>query len=446
MIPSNRGEGASPESFETTEPLEPSQSSERADRSGLLEIESEIELTQAANAFLQSIVDTVREPMLVLDQELRVVAASRSFCRHFQVRPQDTEGRRVYELGNGQWNIPDLRRLLEDILPSNTHFDEFEVRHEFPHIGSRTMLLNARKLYRPGNQVRMLLLAFEDVTERRAAETERDAAHRALQAAFERERHIAQALQKPLNLAVPEDAFPGLAVATGYEPASSEADVGGDFFDLFALPRGLGALAIADASGKGLQAAVRALQVKDVLRAFCREYPHAVNQVMARLNDFVCDTNTLDITGSTRAHEGFVCIALAILNPETGEGSIVSAGTEPPAILRADGTVETIEEHGLPLGLEREMLYQAAPLRLQRGDTLLMVTDGITEARQTATRALLGYEGMLALAQAPARNAPNSEGAGGSLRQIGESIFAGAKTFTGGRLHDDACLLLARRA
>ena len=119
------------------------------------------------------IVDTVREPMLVLSADLRVRRANRSFYRTFRVRPEDTEGRLVYDLGNHQWDIPALRRLLEEVLPQNTSFDDFEVAHDFESIGRKVMLLNARRVYREGNRTESILLAIEDITERRRVEDER---------------------------------------------------------------------------------------------------------------------------------------------------------------------------------------------------------------------------------------------------------------------------------
>lgn len=121
---------------------------------------------QEAREFAESIIATVREPLLVLDENLEVVSANRSFFRVFQTTPEETVGCKVYELGNGQWNIPKLRTLLEDILPSNSHFDDFEVTHEFERIGTRTMLLNAQRLYREQHHTQLILLAIEDVTER----------------------------------------------------------------------------------------------------------------------------------------------------------------------------------------------------------------------------------------------------------------------------------------
>ncbi len=122
----------------------------------------------------EAIVDTVREPLVVLDDALRVVVASRSFYRAFTVTPQDTEGRLLYELGNGQWNIPALRDLLAAVIPQHTTIEEFEVEHDFPIIGRRTMLLNARKVFYEGNNSTSLLVAIEDVTERRMLEREKD--------------------------------------------------------------------------------------------------------------------------------------------------------------------------------------------------------------------------------------------------------------------------------
>ena len=98
-------------------------------------------------ALAQGIVDTVREPVLVLDKELRVIAASRSFYSAFRVRPEDTKGRLLYALGDGQWDIQKLRVLLEKIIPEQGVMEGYEVEHEFPGIGHRTMCLNARQVF-----------------------------------------------------------------------------------------------------------------------------------------------------------------------------------------------------------------------------------------------------------------------------------------------------------
>jgi signal transduction histidine kinase len=122
-----------------------------------------------AQNFAQNIVDTVREPLLILDSELRVRSANRAFYRTFRVSADVTEGELIYHLGNGQWDIPALRTLLEEIIPQESAFNGFELGHDFPLIGFKVMLLNAQKL-RAGEHTDFLVLAMEDVTERRRAE------------------------------------------------------------------------------------------------------------------------------------------------------------------------------------------------------------------------------------------------------------------------------------
>ena len=126
---------------------------------------------KASEAYAQNIVDTVREPLLMLDTSLRVRSANRAFYKTFQVSSEETEDHLIYELGNGQWDIPVLRTLLEDIIPTSSVFNDFELEHTFPNIGRRVMLLNARKL-EAGPHGELLVLAMEDVTERRRAEAD----------------------------------------------------------------------------------------------------------------------------------------------------------------------------------------------------------------------------------------------------------------------------------
>ncbi len=126
---------------------------------------------RAIETYAQDIVDTVREPLLILDTTLRVQSGNRAFYHTFQVSAEETENRLIYELGNGQWDIPALRTLLEDIVPTSSVFNDFELEHDFPVLGRRVMLLNARKL-QAGHHGALLVLAMEDVTERRRAEEE----------------------------------------------------------------------------------------------------------------------------------------------------------------------------------------------------------------------------------------------------------------------------------
>lgn len=127
------------------------------------------ELWNKSWTYIKTVVDVIREPILILDADLRIMAANESFYRFFQVESKDTENRVVYELGNGQWNIPALRRLLEDILPKHTFFKGFEVVHKFPAIGNKVMILNARQIYFKEDSTELfpsiILLAMEDATD-----------------------------------------------------------------------------------------------------------------------------------------------------------------------------------------------------------------------------------------------------------------------------------------
>ena len=123
------------------------------------------------------LMETIREGVLVLEPDLTVRFANRSFRHMFAVAPEQTVGRKLYDIGNGQWNIPELRTLFETVISDRKTIEAFEVEHFFPSIGRRTMVLNARTVFRPGNKNQQILLAIEDVTERVRLEREHAAAH-----------------------------------------------------------------------------------------------------------------------------------------------------------------------------------------------------------------------------------------------------------------------------
>lgn len=128
------------------------------------------ETLQAALTFAESVVETVREPLVVLNTSLQVQAANQSFYRTFQVLPGETKNHFIYQLGNGQWDIPALQTLFEAVLTRNIAFEDFEVEHEFQHIGRKIMVLNARQIMQEDVQTGMILLAIEDITERKQIE------------------------------------------------------------------------------------------------------------------------------------------------------------------------------------------------------------------------------------------------------------------------------------
>ena len=159
--------------------------------------------------FAESVINTVREPLISLDQDLRVVTVSRSFYEFFKVKPEETVGQLIYDLGNKQWDIPKLRELLETILPQKASFDNYEVEHDFATIGRRIMLLNARQIQRVLGKERIILLAIEDITERREIENGLEKAHEELKELADRaETH------RPGEIRIP-----GQHVARAQDPA-----------------------------------------------------------------------------------------------------------------------------------------------------------------------------------------------------------------------------------
>jgi two-component system CheB/CheR fusion protein len=149
--------------------------------------------------FAEAIVETVREPLVILNQNLQVIKANRTFYDTFRVSREETETRLIYDLGNGQWNIPKLRELLENILPAHATFRDFEVTHDFERVGRKVMLLNASEIFNPNAQARTILLAIEDATDRKQAEEALRTTNAELQ-------HFAYALthdlQEPLRMVV----------------------------------------------------------------------------------------------------------------------------------------------------------------------------------------------------------------------------------------------------
>ncbi|KAF0132238.1 MAG: two-component system chemotaxis family CheB/CheR fusion protein [Bacteroidetes bacterium] len=129
------------------------------------ELQTRNDLLNEAYDYSEAVFDTIHEPMIVLDKNLRVKSANKTFYKIFKVKKEETEGMLLFDLGNKQWNIPRLRELLKDILPRNTHFNDFEITHTFPFIGEKTMLLNARHIIQKMNFEELILLAISDITE-----------------------------------------------------------------------------------------------------------------------------------------------------------------------------------------------------------------------------------------------------------------------------------------
>jgi len=135
---------------------------------------SDIALGEKAGSDIAAsdIVETIPSALIILDRNLNITSANRAFYQMFRTSSTETEGCHIYELGNRQWDIPALRTLLESVIPHRASVEGFEVEHDFPTIGRRIMLVNARKIFRPGNHDGSILLAIEDVSDERAARAE----------------------------------------------------------------------------------------------------------------------------------------------------------------------------------------------------------------------------------------------------------------------------------
>lgn len=283
---------------------------------------------------------------------------------------------------------------------------------------------NVVPVCRPDGSVWEWIGASTDIDARKRAES-------ALAQAYERQQTIANALQRSLLIVPPDHAFPGMAFHTVYEPATDEANVGGDFYDIFELDDSRVALFVGDVSGKGLEAAALTAEVKFTLRAYLREDAHA-SAALHRLNRFLVETRK----AFTWRETAFVCLAIAVLDTVSGVVEFAVAGAEPPMIARSDGSMEEIHISDLPLGILKDVEYASDALLLGERDMLILATDGLAEARQD--QRMLGSEGVRMLAESALLRMD-------SLPKIGDAILAGARAYSGGILRDDVCLLLARR-
>jgi len=371
--------------------------------------------------YAQNIVDTVREPLVVLDDNLRVLSANRSFYGTFKVTPEMSENTLLFDLGNRQWEIPKLRELLEEVLPKSTTIEDFEVEHNFPAIGQKTMLINARRMRRETGAKQIILLAIEDITERKRAEEELQRINIELEEVLERETFVSQSLQAVFYPRIKQ--IEGYQFAARYRSVLEESELGGDNYDVFSLGGDETVLAIADVSGKGLQAAILGAFVKSVIRAYLRERS-GVSETAARISSAIYREHGPDL---------FVTAFIAVLDEPSGTVRYVNAGHPGPLHVSAERSVKVLRTASMPLGILPEQEFIEGEVVLAPGDYLVLYTDGLYEIKgwdDASPEAVAGEVCKLLPADSDS---------------LAEKLVAGAKNRAGGKLDDDVAVLALRR-
>jgi PAS domain S-box-containing protein len=349
-------------------------------REPLIVLDADLRVITANRSFYrvyaENIVDTVREPLIVLDADLRVITANRSFYRVFKVKPEETEGQLLYNLGNGQWDIPRLRELLEKILPRNTTMEDFMMEHNFETIERKTMLLNARQVYRKVDKTRLILLAIEDITQRRRAENALRKTSEALKRSnkelykalttINKELRTAELVQKsflPQNLSD----ISGTEMAAIYLPCGS---IGGDLYDVVEIDEDRSALLILDVAGHGAPAALISAMAKISFRRHIKKNT-TPKTVCRQVNDELLNYG---LPGK------FLTAFLGILDTFKKEFVFSRAGHLPAILVRSvSRTIEPLTTRGSFIGVSSDAEPEEKTVCLNKGDKIIMYTDGLTE-------------------------------------------------------------------
>ncbi len=364
----------------------------------------------------KEVLDSITDMQATLDHDWHIVSLNASSARLLESAgrdPADTIGRHLWEV------YPTTRgREFEAEMAEAVRAGQ---RVNFEAYFEDLKRWFQMRVFSQGNGIAVY---SQDITERKEAEA-------ALQAGYARERRIAETLQEILLHTPPAALFPSLAIETFYQAASSEAAVGGDFSDVFTYDNGKIALVVGDISGKGLKAATLIAEVKYALRVIFREHPFS-ESAMARLNNFVCEAQHQGDFGGDYQ----VVLSLAVFDPKTGRLTYVTAGGEPLLLVRESGGAETVGVSGLLLGVQPGVAYTAAEAQLASGDTALLVTDGLTEARRG--KEVFGFDGLQVQAAASLPGRP--------LREAGQALIESVRGWAGGAFSDDVCVLLARRS
>ncbi|MGO8672851.1 MAG: SpoIIE family protein phosphatase [Capsulimonadaceae bacterium] len=379
---------------------------------------AELRASEAKLSQFKSMLDATLDCVLIFEpQTERFVYANRGAVDQLEYSEEDILQLTPAAICDSAPDFDALRRQLGNGAQSAI---TFETQHKRASGSEVPVEVLVQYVPHDGEHGRFIWIA-RDITERKRAASE-------LEEAYAREKRIAEVLQRSLLLAPPEDSFPGISVATLYEAAWDEASLGGDFFDAFHVGPDTVVLVVGDVTGKGLKAAARTAEVKFTLRAFARESADP-SRLLSRIN------RCLVTQWGDTDEQVFVCVSVVVWDARKSMIQASSAGCEPPIVVRASGELETLQATGLPLAIRECDEYPHMEVALGPGDFVAMVTDGITESRRNGD--MFGEELLKqCLTASLAEQSANS---------TAQAVLDAAKQFAGGRLQDDACVLVARR-
>lgn len=397
------------------------QSASNSERTGSSEFLGKILEGMPAEEMLRLVMDNIPQHIFWKDRNSVFLGCNRNFAQDAGFDdPAEIVGKTDYDMPWTREEADFYRECDRRVMESDTpilHIIEPQLQAD-----GRQAWLDTNKipLHDSEGNVVGILGTYEDITERKLLEIEKENARKALEEVYERERRIAETLQRSfLPDKVPE--LQGYLLAHAYYPALDEATIGGDMYDVFRLPSGKIGIAIADVSGKGLLAARYGAMVKYMLRAYSYRAEDP-GEILTLLNSSVCQD--LDI-------DSFVTCVFGILDPATGEFVYANAGhSEPLYLPRTASVPRRMLVTGPVLGLGPSWTYGSARLTLSEGDIVFLYTDGVTDARGESERMYIeGLEACLAANY------------GLSANELVECVLDEVKRRSGDRLADDVAIV-----
>ena len=403
---------------------------DHADAGAHLTAEAAAALTHSENRY-RRLFETARDGILLLNIDTGAITDANPFMSELLgYSYEELLGKELWQLGFFS-DQEASRAAFEELLGEKfIRYEDLPLKNRN---GEPREVEFVSNVYRENGAI-VIQCNVHDITARKQVERDLAVTAEALKVSLAREQQVTEMLQRPMLFQPRENAFSGLRVQTAYAMASDEALVGGDFWDTFAFDHGHVAFVLGDVMGHGLTSAIFTTELKHTMRAYIREHEQPA-RILDHMNRFLFQSNRLFSEGiNPEGSDAPVCIALAVIERETGAGTLSLAAMEWPILVRTNGDIEQMKTTGLPLGVVGDEAYEQLAFQLEAGDTLILTTDGITEARQG--HKFLEADGLMRLATA---------GMVDTLKHMAETILNGAREFGGGILKDDASLVLVRR-